>query len=268
MARLRPFLAPLLAPVDLFALQSEHDRDRLLRLGVDGARVAVTGNLKFDSPKPAAEPALEAELNRLADGRPILVAGSTMAREEEMVLAAFDEAGGGGSALLLLAPRHPERWDEVAQIMRRRGLRFIRRSQEDGIDRPDAVLLDSLGELAAVYRIARAAFVGGTLVPTGGHNPLEPMRFGVPVVVGPSMSNFRDMAEQFDREGAWRRVRNATELGQVWKRWVQSEPEAHQIGERGQKLVDSNRGALDRTLAALRPVLPSIELTTQEGGHG
>lgn len=268
MARLRPLVAPLLAPVDLFALQSEHDRDRLIRLGVDGARIAVTGNLKFDSTEPAVNPALEAELRRYADGRPILVAGSTMAREEEMVLTAFDEAGGGSAALLLLAPRHPERWDEVAQIMRRRGLRFVRRSQGDSIDRPDAVLLDSLGELAAVYRIARAAFVGGTLVPTGGHNPLEPMRFGVPVVVGPSMDNFRDMADQFDRERVWHRVRNATELGQTWKRWIESDSEAHEIGQRGRRLVDSNRGALERTLAALSPVLHSIDLTPREESRG
>lgn len=268
MTRMRPLLAPLLRPIDLFALQSEHDRDRLLSLGVDEARIAVTGNLKFDSPAPTPQPELESEVRHLANGRPILVAGSTMAQEEEIVLAAFERAGGGQAALLVLAPRHPERWDEVAQLLQRTGLRFVRRSQGATAESPDVLLLDSLGELAALYRIARAAFVGGTLVPTGGHNPLEAMRFAVPVVVGPSMENFRDMAEQFDRAEAWRRVHDAAELGGVWKHWLDSEVAAREDGGRGREIVNSNRGALEKTIELLDPILHPIDTGARESSDG
>jgi 3-deoxy-D-manno-octulosonic-acid transferase len=117
------------------------------------------------------------------------------------------------------------------------------------------VLLDSLGELAGLYRIAAGAFIGGTLVPTGGHNPLEPARFGVPVAVGPSMHNFRDMAEQFDRAQAWRRVADAGELAAAWGEWIGDPDAAREQGNRGLRLLEENRGALARTIEMLAPVL-------------
>lgn len=120
---------------------------------------------------------------------------------------------------------------------------------------PDVILLDSLGELAGLYRIAAGAFIGGTLVPRGGHNPLEPARFGVPVAVGPSMHNFRDMAERFDRAGAWRRVSDAGELAAVWREWIADLDAAREQGGRALRLLDENRGALGRTLEMLEPIL-------------
>lgn len=266
------FLAPLLfRAVERFGVQSEEDRRRLVELGVQRERVVVTGNLKFEAPEPPRLPELEGDLARLAGGRPLLVAGSTMEGEEERVTRAFRAAGGGGAALLVLAPRHPERWDEVAERLGEEGWRVVRRSRMGAVGAPagdggapEVVLLDSLGELAAVYRWAAAAFIGGTLVPTGGHNPLEPARFGVPTVVGPSMHNFRDMAARFDAAGAWARVADADELGATWRRWLEAPGEARPVGERARALVEANRGALERTLEMLAPWLHPDRLDGEE----
>ena len=254
MRRLRPLLAPLLRPVGRFAVQGAGDRRRLEELGVTPERIVETGNLKFDSPEPAASPEAEALVRRLAGGRPVLIAGSTMAGEEEAALSGLHGAGGREAALLVLAPRHPERWDEVARLLARRGLATARRSAPGGEGRPAVLLLDSLGELAALYRLAAGAFIGGTLAPTGGHNPLEAARFGVPVAVGGSMENFADIAARFDEERAWRRVADGRELGAVWRAWLDEPAEAATLGERGRRLVEANRGALARTLELLAPL--------------
>jgi 3-deoxy-D-manno-octulosonic-acid transferase len=256
MRRLRPLLGPLFSGVDRFGVQSRQDFDRLVALGVDPGRVTVTGNLKYETPEPAARPELEDALRRLAGGRPILLAGSTMAGEEERVLDAFQEIGGGERAMLAVAPRHPERWDEAAALLRSRGPDFVRRSALPESGRPAVVLLDSLGELAGLYRLAAAAFIGGTLVDTGGHNPLEPARFGVPLAVGPSMHNFREMAEAFDRAGAWRRVEDARELAAVWREWLDDPAAARETGGRALRLIEENRGALARTVEMLKEVIP------------
>jgi 3-deoxy-D-manno-octulosonic-acid transferase len=259
MRSLRRFLGPLFAGVGRFGVQSGEDRERLLALGIDPGRVAVTGNLKYESPEPASKPDLEAALRGLAGGRPILLAGSTMAGEEAQVLDSFREAGGGGRALLVLAPRHPERWNEVDALLRSRGEDAVRRTALPSSGTPAVVLLDSLGDLAGLYRLAAAAFIGGTLVPTGGHNPLEAARFGVPLAVGPAMHNFREMAEAFDTAGAWRRVADARELGAAWREWLENPDAARETGERALRLVEENRGAVGRTVAMLAALIPEVE---------
>ena len=255
MRRLRPLLGPLLGRVDGFAVQTDEDRSRLIALGVSADRVRRTGNLKFETAEVEPQPSLESKLTELADGRPILIAGSTMQGEESQVLDGFDRIGGAARALLVLAPRHPERWNEVEELLRKTGLEVLRRSQWSVGERPDVLLLDSLGELAALYRVADAAFIGGTLVPTGGHNPLESARFGVPTVVGPSMENFREIAEIFDQAEAWERAADATQLAAVWERWLEDPEVARQIGQRGAEVVRDNKGALKNTLDFLRPFL-------------
>lgn len=267
MRRLRPLLGSLFDPVDRFGVQTVGDRERLIALGVPGERVTVTGNLKFEFAEPPANPELGRRIRALASGRPVLVAGSTMAGEEDLVLDAFaglGSGGGGERALLVIAPRHPERFDEVARLVAERGAGCLRRSRligescadRDSVSgaRPAVLLLDSLGELAGLYRHAAAAFIGGTLVPTGGHNPIEAARFGVPVVAGPSMENFREIAAAFDRAGGWRRAADAGELGEVWRRWLDDPAAAREVGSRGAALVAENRGALARTLAVLGPL--------------
>jgi 3-deoxy-D-manno-octulosonic-acid transferase len=260
--RLRPLLPALFAAVHRFGVQTAEDQRRLLELGVGPERVAVTGNLKYDSPEPREAPELVAALAALAAGRPLLLAGSTMQGEEEAVVAAHRAAGGGDAALLVIAPRHPERWEEVARFLSREELRVRRRSTLGDAGggggapgRPDVVLLDSLGELASLYRVASAAFVGGTLAASGGHNPLEPARFAVPTAVGPSMENFRQIAADFDRAQAWRRVADAEELGAVWRRWLADPAAARRTGERARALVAAEGGAVERTVGLLAPVL-------------
>jgi 3-deoxy-D-manno-octulosonic-acid transferase len=256
MRRLRRLLGPLFAGVGRFGVQSAQDRDRLLELGIEPGRVAVTGNLKYESPEPAFEPELEGALRALAGGRPVLLAGSTMPGEEAMVLDAFRQAGGGERAFLVLAPRHPERWNEVDALLRSRGENAVRRTALPATGRPPVILLDSLGELAGLYRLAAAAFIGGTLAPTGGHNPLEAARFGVPLAVGPAMFNFREMAEAFDRAGAWRRVADPRELGAAWREWLENPRAGREVGGRALRLVEENRGALGRTMEMLKEILP------------
>jgi 3-deoxy-D-manno-octulosonic-acid transferase len=265
LARFRPLVRRLLLErVDRFGVQTAGDRERLLALGVPPERVEVTGNLKFEAAEPPERPELAATLAALAGGRTVLVAGSTMAGEEEMVLEAFAAAGGGERALLVLAPRHPERFGDVAALAARRFPGALRRSQPvPAGGRPAVLVLDTLGELAALYRGARGAFVGGTLVPTGGHNPIEAARFGVPVVVGPSMDNFREIAEAFDAAGAWQRAADAPELAGVFAAWLDSPAAAAELGRRGAALVETHRGALARTLALLAPALAAVR-----GGTG
>jgi len=267
--RWRRLAVPLfLAPIDHFGVQTESDASRLRALGVPGERITVTGNLKFDSPEPPALADLAARLRRLAAGRPILVAGSTMEGEESQVLAAFRRLGRGSSAageraLLVIAPRHPERFAAVAERVAAEFPGFVQRS---GADRPQppVFLLDSIGELAATYRLASAAFIGGTLQPTGGHNPIEAARFGVPVAVGPSMANFREVAELFDRTGAWARIATGDALGELWAAWLADPESARTIGERGRALVAANAGALDRTLQLLAPLVAAAVSARQQ----
>jgi len=253
----RRLLRPLLFdPVQRFGVQTPLDRDRLHALGVGLPKLEVTGNLKFEAAEPPGVPGLSAWIERLAAGRPILVAGSTMPGEERLVFEAFERARGLTGALLVVAPRHPERFAAVWEEMRARFPDAVRRSASDTAPAsPSAALLDTLGELAALYAHANAAFIGGTLVRRGGHNPLEAARYGVPVVIGPSMENFREMAESFDRANAWERVRSAAALGDVWQRWLLDRVAAGEVGERGRDLVESNRGALARSLALLEPYL-------------
>lgn len=253
--RLRPLLGPLLDPVDAFGMQTAADCDRLLALGVPATRIEVTGNLKYETPEPPSHPELEARLLALAAGRTIVVAGSTMPGEEEAVLDALAMAD-PNAVMLVLAARHPERWEAVAALAASRFPATVRRSALPDTGQPPIVVLDSLGELAGLYRLAGAAFIGGTLVPRGGHNPLEAARFGVPVAVGASMENFREIAEAFDRAEAWWRVGDGRELGELWRALGADPAFGRAVGERGRRLVDENRGALDRTLALLARHLP------------
>jgi 3-deoxy-D-manno-octulosonic-acid transferase len=258
--RLKRWVRPILQPVDVFGVQTQSDRERLLELGVAADRVRVTGNLKFESPEPPKLDALEAAVRAVAAGRPILVAGSTMAGEEEAVLDAFG-AVGPERALLVLAPRHPERAALVLDLIAARRWSATRRSRLDAPDerdageRMDVLLLDTMGELASLYRHAASVFIGGTLVPSGGHNPLEAARFGAPIAAGPSMQNFAEMAALLDARSAWRRVAHARDLGAAWRAWLDDPTSGRIVGERAAALVVENRGALERTLELLRPLL-------------
>lgn len=257
----RFFVRRSLSHADFFLMQSEEDARRIRALGAPPGRVAVGGNLKYDLPQPA-RPAFLAELERAAQGSPIVVAGSTMRGEEELLLDALLVSCEvkGPRPVLLLAPRHPERFETVAQLLHTRGLRVVRRSRwrSDG-HRPEVVLLDTLGELAGVYAAATVAFVGGSLVQHGGHNPIEPALWAKPVLFGPSMENFRSIAQALvEARGAFQ-VRTPQALG-ILLATLLNDPEAcRRAGAAARAVVERERGAAARCAERIAALLSSRE---------
>lgn len=252
---LNHFPSQVFADASLFLMRNEEDAARLTSLGAPPARVLVSGNLKYDLAPPPASPLLtwlESQI-RAQERWPVVVAGSVVADEEEHVLAAFDVvARRWRHALLILAPRKPDRFDAAARIARERGWQLVRRTELDFSaplnDSADVLLLDSIGELAALYRLADVTFIGGSLVPTGGHNILEPASAGKVPVFGPSMENFSDTARQFLTARAARQVANSTELGETWTWLIENEALRSTMGHDAQRLVSSSRGATARCL--------------------
>ena len=252
----------VLAHVDRFLMQSEEDAGRVHAIGAAAERVFVTGNLKYDLAPPAPSRLLawlEGELAR-QQRQPVIVAGSVTAGEESLVLMAFGILQGQWPhALLVLAPRKPERFDVAASLIEESQHKLVRRSQlslNGPLDESASVLLlDSVGELAGVYRLADAVFVGGSLVPAGGHNILEPAAFGKPPLFGPSMENFREMAAMFLKAGAGMEVRTPEDLGVAWIELIQDAARREQMGRAARELVESNRGATARALEHLAAIL-------------
>ena len=249
--RLAFFWKPLLGGISLALAQSELDAERLRALGPPDVRVA--GNLKFDirAAKPAAVTAALREY--LPAGVPVLVCGSTLAGEEDLLLDALPPG-----IVTVLAPRHPERFGAVAEILDRRRVAWVRRSVWMESPAPVAAstvfLLDSIGELASVYSLATAAFVGGSLVPAGGHNPLEPAQFGVPVAMGPNYQNFRGIVDRLQSRNAIR-IAAPEELQSALAELLAAGPEVRAMGERGREVFAAEAGATARTLDALLALL-------------
>ncbi len=247
-----------LANIDLFLAQTEQDCERLRTIGVSAERVRVTGNLKFDVSAPAPPPIFESLRQSLADENagPVLVCGSTVEGEEPLLLSAFRKVRTEHSgAVMILAPRHPERFSEVADLMVTAGLPFLRRSEWNGEPLGGSILLlDSVGELAAIYALADIAFVGGSLVRRGGHNIIEPAQHGVAIVVGPHTENFRDVVSQFQSRDAVRIVR-PEQLSRTLIDLLANEGERRALGQRAQQTVQSQMGATLRTTDALERLL-------------
>lgn len=256
--RVRTLLEPLLKPLRLVLARSNADAERFAALGVPAAAIRVAGNVKYDlEPNPEPLP-WAAALKAAAGDRPVVVAGSTMAGEEEVVLdAAAGAARAGRPFYLVLAPRHPERFDAVAELIARRGLPMSRRSAGDGPAAGTSVfLLDTIGELARAYRFAEVAFVGGSLAPTGGHNPLEPALWGVPVLSGPHVHNFAEVYDEMTAAGAAVLVGDADELVEGLVGWLGNPRAARVAGAAGRSVVEANRGATARTVSALLELVP------------
>jgi 3-deoxy-D-manno-octulosonic-acid transferase len=252
--RLRPLLTRVLREVDVFLMQGEAHAERARAIGAPPERVRVTGNIKYDAPGPAgASSSGMAALLGAGGAAPLWIAGSTMAGEDELVLRAFAEARAAAPGLrLLIAPRHPERAPDVAALAERAGHQVARRSQLGASPwRGDVLLLDTMGELAHAYPFATVVFVGGSLVPTGGHNVLEPGRAGRAVIVGPHMENFQEIADEFRAAGALVQIAHAAALGPAVARLLGDPQERARLGERAQALVERSRGALRATVEAL-----------------
>ncbi len=252
----RPLLRPLLKPVARVAARADTDAERFAALGVPPDRIVVTGNIKYDirpDPKPLE---WEKAARRWAGQRAVVVAGSTMEGEEQQVLEAVEVAGGWKRIFLILAPRHPERFGAVARLLGERGLSVVRRSScPTDREHADILLLDTIGELGRAYRLGAAAFVGGSLVSTGGHNPLEPAVWGTPVLTGHHVHNFREVYAEMIAGGGAVVVRNGDELGAALLRWLDDPGEAAAAGRAALKVVEANRGAADRTVNLLLELL-------------
>lgn len=257
--RLRWWLPKVIAKVDLFLAQTWEDRKRLIEIGVPESRVEVSGNLKFDI-EPTPPPAVVASLRenfQKSDAGPILVCGSTVDEEEErMLLQAFQSIlASYPRAVMILAPRHPERFAVVAALLGSFGMRFWRRSLWTGEAISGGVmLLDTIGELAAIYGLADIAFVGGSLVPKGGHNIIEPARHGVAIVVGNHTENFRDIIWLFQTNDAVRIVGPA-ELPLVLMELISNGPERAALGQRAAETLRSQAGATAKTMTALEKLV-------------
>jgi 3-deoxy-D-manno-octulosonic-acid transferase len=252
----------------LFLVQTQQDAARLVTLGAQKARVAVTGSMKYDMPLP--EPTafvnwLRAELQRSERG-PVVVAGSVIAGEEMPVLEAFASIlEKWPKALLILAPRKPERFAAAGDIIRQAGWRPMRRSgiSLDGVSTAENViqadksvlLLDTIGDLAATYAIADAVFIGGSLESAGGHNPLEPAAFAKVPVFGPSMDNFREIAAALLEAGAAIQVGSAGELSAAWRGLLENAARREQMGLAAREIVERNRGATQATLDRLTAII-------------
>jgi 3-deoxy-D-manno-octulosonic-acid transferase len=255
--RFRWFFASVLSQVDLFLAQTEEDARRLREIGAADKRVQVSGNLKFDT-RPSSSSGLVEQLRQaIRYGTPVIVCGSTAEGEEELLLEAWQSAlSEFPAAVMVLAPRHPERFDKVADLVASMKLTLVRRSawNDSSAILGNVFLLDTVGELASVYALADVAFVGGSLVPTGGHNILEPAQHGVAIMVGPHTFNFREIVRIF-AEGGGIGVVTANDLSRRWLELLQHPEERQRLGQRAHELFVQHTGATQKTLRALAPLL-------------
>ena len=267
--RVRSFIKRVINDTSLLIMQSEADRARALELGADPLRVRVCGNLKYDK-SVADENSLHDELDNqfaLSSSPRLIVAGSTAPGEEKILLDALKQVraqAGLEDARLLIAPRHPERFNEVAGLISQSGFKLARRSElrraAINDDHSDVILLDTIGELAAVYRFAAVVFVGGSLVPRGGHNIIEPALYAKPIIVGPHTENFRQIVYDFSRADALVQVSSTVAqaeggFAREVIRLLSDREAAQTVGARALDLLMKSRGATLCTVAAIESVL-------------
>ena len=269
-APVRSFYRTMLQPLSLCLMQSDRDVDRIIALGAEASRVRRTGNIKFDQPMPeVTEGGLTRAQLGLQDTERLFVAGSTHPGEEEVLVECYRAIlAQCPSAVLLLAPRHIERAESVEEMIRARGFAVQRRSTigQAGPLRssgPRVLVLDSRGELAVIYREALVAFVGGTLVPIGGHNLLEPALWAKPVLFGPYTDHCAEIADLLIQAGGGRRVLQAEDLIRQVLALFADDEERERMGRSARQVVEENQGALKRTLEAIDRLL-----TAQQGPSG
>jgi 3-deoxy-D-manno-octulosonic-acid transferase len=254
--RWRPLLSRVLSSIDLFLAQTPEDARRLAEIGAPKDRVFVGGNLKFDVPAPSSPKIVNQLRSALESSGPVLVCGSTVEGEESLLLEAFRTVlAEHPSAVMLLAPRHPERFQQVADELQQSKLKFWKRSIWKGEPLFGGILLvDSIGELAGLYSLADVAFVGGSLVPRGGHSILEPAQHGVAILVGPHTENFRDIVDLFRSKDAVR-VAGPADLSRTIVDLLANENDRRALGRRAIETLQSQRGATQFTMEKLRTLL-------------
>ncbi|MFQ5827992.1 MAG: 3-deoxy-D-manno-octulosonic acid transferase [Candidatus Methylomirabilia bacterium] len=253
----RPFMRRVLRPIRMLAMQSAEDARRVIALGAPPEQVVVTGNIKTAPPgSEAGIKALWGRLLGLTPDKRVWIAGSTHAGEEEIVLDAFVRLKAYHPELILvLAPRHIERAAEVERLVSTRGLQSVRRTALPARRGAPVIVLDTVGELSRLYQVAGVAFVGGSLIPWGGQNMLEPALRRKPVLFGPHTSNFRDAAVLLLASGGGLLVRNASELEEAVHRLLNDPDLARQVGEAAHQAVASRQGAVQETLELLKQIV-------------
>jgi 3-deoxy-D-manno-octulosonic-acid transferase len=257
--RLRRLWRPFLEMISLFLAQSRETAERLVKIGAPAERVKVTGNLKYDVRAGSTSALTEMVRERLTAGSKVLVCGSTLDGEEQILLKAWPAVlAAEPDTVMVLAPRHPDRFAVVAAMVAGSGFPSTHasefRRQPDAVPAGSIFLLDTIGDLASMYGLATVAFVGGSLVPKGGHNPLEPAQFAVPVVMGPSFENFREVVEGMRAADAIRIV-SAGMLAEMLIAMLRNTKDARSLGERGQAVFETQAGATARTVQALMELL-------------
>jgi 3-deoxy-D-manno-octulosonic-acid transferase len=276
---IKSFMKRVLASLRLAAMQTSEDAQRLRALGMRPENICVLGSLKFDAGVLQSNVALVDDFKRrfgVDEKSQLILAASTHAPEEKIILDVYKDlfAGSSPSPRLLIAPRHPERFTEVANLLNNSGFQFVRRSAPEAASDATAevVLLDSIGELASLYALATVVFVGGSIARTGGHNILEPAAVGASVITGPHTFNFQDIVETFAQAGALRQLPYLPEpeIAEALKQSIAellNDPTMRQeLGERAKKLVNENLGATIRTVTAVEPLFVSTQVATQASG--
>ncbi len=265
---IRSFMRQVLGSISLAVMQTENDAERLRELGMDAAKIIVSGNLKFDAGTLPATDALTVEFRerfKLADDAPLVLAASTHDPEEVILLNGLRQVISRSELKprLMIAPRHPERFTEVADLLKTSGFRWARRTApSDASDgQAEVVLLDSIGELHSVYSLASIVFVGGSIAKTGGHNILEPAAVAACVITGPHTYNFQSIVETFVKAGAIVQLQPTSdsaaivELANVISELLADPARRLKLGALAQDLVNENRGATERTLQSLSSIL-------------
>jgi 3-deoxy-D-manno-octulosonic-acid transferase len=265
---IRSFMKRVLSSLDLAIMQTEADAERLCALGMNPARTLVSGSLKFDvrtTPTIDSRTVQFRDRFQLNDRSPLILAASTHDPEEVIVLNSLRQviSRSGVKPRLMIAPRHPERFSEVADLLKASGFRWARRTAlpNPGDAQTEVILLDSIGELHSVYSLAAIVFVGGSIANAGGHNILEPAAVGVPVIVGPHTHNFKSIVETFVNANAIAQLPLTSDsaaivaLANVIAEWLADPNPRHEIGARGLNLMAQNRGATERTLQSLQSLL-------------
>jgi 3-deoxy-D-manno-octulosonic-acid transferase len=244
--------------------QSQADGERLAQLGAP--RVSITGNLKFDVPAPPADANTLAMLDGLTTGRPVWIAASTHPGEDELIVSAHLGIKQHLPKLLtIIAPRHPQRGVDIEALAQANGIAVSRRSAGQAPERSDEIYVaDTVGELGLFYRVSQVAFLGGSLVPIGGHNPIEPAKLGCALLHGPHVRNFADVFAAFDRDGGSRQVEDAQALAGAAHRWLSNPAAARQAARAAAQTSAELGGALSRTMQAIEPLLMRVAIGQRE----
>jgi 3-deoxy-D-manno-octulosonic-acid transferase len=257
--------------VSLFLMQTKEDQSRIIEMGANPDKTGVVGNLKFDQPFPSLPPETMNELAKtlgISGRENVLIAGSTHSGEEEILVTLFKELKKKDPNLvLILAPRHLERLEEVEKILRKESLSWLRKTSlplgagRSDQGRPDVILLDTMGELMGLYSLGTLVFVGGSLVPVGGHNPLEPLFFRKCVLFGPYMFNFLEISNRLIENGGAIQVSGKEDLFSQMKRLLFDEGVRKEIGEKGYQFLREHQGATERMFKEIRPFLTKKTLS-------